>query len=269
MADLLSGVTTPQAPLLLMPPPAPHLRDGVQGRNAQALGWLADWMGASDSAPRDAMLARESAALSLLLWGAAGAGKTFWIQAWAAEGHGLKVFDLQDPRDAAILQTAIGSPDAPRLWLIDNIDAADAETQQALFALFIVMQQTRDTQAPGSHAPHRLVATARAAPGQLVGVLRDDLRTRLGQGLVFELHELDDAEKLQALRDRAFRLGWMAAPSANDYDHLFTYMLARLPRQLGSLMRLLEMLDARALSLKRAVTLPLMRSLLDENLSLF
>jgi DnaA family protein len=115
----------------------------------------------------------------------------------------------------------------------------------------------------------RLVATAQAAPHQLINRLREDLRTRLSQGLVFELHELDDQEKLQALRERAFRLGWMSAPIASDYDHLFGYMLARLPRQLGRLMRLLEALDARALALKRPVSLPLMRSLLEENLALF
>jgi DnaA family protein len=266
MADLSRGLAN-QAPLSLMEPPLPDLRHGVIGRNHQALGWLSAWMSSatadvSASAPSTAP-AGVQAPSSLLLWGAAGAGKSFWLQAWALHHPGQQVYDLLDTAQARAFLASVEYPDPPRVWLIDNIDRASAEAQQALFALFIAIQQTYG---PTSQ---RLVATARAAPAQLVDQLREDLRTRLGQGLVFELHELDDQEKLQALRERAFRLGWMSAAIASDYDHLFHYMLARLPRQLGRLMRLLEALDARALSLKRPVSLPLMRSLLDENLALF
>ncbi|MEY3670086.1 MAG: HdaA/DnaA family protein [Burkholderiaceae bacterium] len=267
MADLSRGLPN-QAPLLLMEPPLPDLRHGVVGRNQQALDWLSAWMSpttAEVSARQAATTPSVGVALpsSLLLWGAAGAGKSFWLQAWALARPGLQVYDLEEATQAQAFLASVEAAHVPRVWLIDNIDRASAEVQQALFALFIAIQQTYG---PGSQ---RLVATARAAPAQLVDQLREDLRTRLGQGLVFELHELDDQEKLQALRERAFRLGWMSAPIASDYDHLFRYMLARLPRQLGRLMRLLEALDARALSLKRPVSLPLMRSLLEENLALF
>ena len=266
MADLSRGPPN-QAPLLLMEPPLPDLRHGVIGRNQQALGWLSAWMSCatenmSSAAPNTASAGIQDPS-SLLLWGAAGAGKSFWLQAWALAQPGQRVYDLHDATQARDFLASVEAPDRPKVWLIDNIDRASAEVQQALFALFIAIQQTYG---PTSR---RLVATARAAPAQLVDRLREDLRTRLGQGLVFELHELDDQEKLQALRERAFRLGWMSAPIASDYDHLFHYMLARLPRQLGRLMRLLEALDARALSLKRPVSLPLMRSLLEENLALF
>lgn len=266
MADLSRGLPN-QAPLLLMEPPLPDLRHGVIGRNQQSLGWLTAWMspaaaGVSSDAPSTASAGMQNPS-SLLLWGAAGAGKSFWLQAWALARPGQRVYDLRDAHQARDFLTSVEDPERPRVWLIDNIDCASAEVQQALFALFIAIQQTYG---PTSQ---RLVATAQAAPAQLVDQLREDLRTRLGQGLVFELHELDDQEKLQALRERAFRLGWMSAPIASDYDHLFHYMLARLPRQLGRLMGLLEALDARALSLKRPVSLPLMRSLLEENLALF
>jgi DnaA-homolog protein len=287
MADLFPGMTA-QTPLSLMQPPAPNLRDGVEGRNTEALTWLAYWMRASGAA--DACSdpspdgqkpvtisgdepGQSSDALSLLLWGTTGAGKTFWMQAWASQPPPHMVFDLRDQEATNRLITAIHEPQTQPVWMIDNIDAAAPQAQQALFALFIRLQQERHEieRSTGHGLPplSRIIATASAPPGQLSGKLRDDLRTRLGQGLVFELHEMSDTEKMQALRDRAFRLGWMASATAEDYDHLFAYMLARLPRQLGMLMQLLLALDARALSLKRAVTLPLMRSLLDENLSLF
>lgn len=280
---------TAQTPLSLMQPPAPNLRDGVEGRNTEALTWVGCWMraaGAADTTCSDASPdgqdpatinsdepGRSSDALSLLLWGTAGAGKTFWMQAWAAQPPLHTVFDLRDQEAATRLITAISELRRQPIWMIDNVDAASPQAQQALFGLFIRLQQERHgiAEAPGQDIPplSRIIATASAPPGQLSGQLRDDLRTRLGQGLVFELHEMSDTEKMQALRDRAFRLGWMATATAEEYDHLFAYMLARLPRQLGKLMQLLEALDARALSLKRAVTLPLMRSLLDENLRLF
>lgn len=288
MADLSPGMTA-QAPLLLMQPPVPHLRDGVVGRNQEALSWLSCWVQAAGSRAggeagavekyeqgQDASttLKRSSnTALSLMLWGASGAGKTFWLQAWAGQPPCHAVFDLCQPGETEALIAAIAGQQPKRLWMIDNIDAASAQAQQALFGLFIRLQQDRHGRKDRADcaAPElsRVIATASAAPAQLKEQLRDDLRTRLGQGLVFELHELSDTEKVQALRERAFRLGWMASPTVVDYDHLFAYMLARLPRQLGKLMQLLDAIDARALSLKRAVTLPLMRSLLDENLSLF
>jgi len=292
MADLSSGMTA-QAPLLLMQPPVPRLRDGVVGRNQEALAWLSCWMQAAggkaesyaetkagaveklESQPDTpaAMERQLATGLSLMLWGASGAGKTFWLQAWAGQPPCHVVFDLRQPAETESLIAAIAEQQHKRLWIIDNIDAASVAAQQALFTLFIRLQQDR----LGRKGPEdvtaselsQVIATANAAPAQLKEQLRDDLRTRLGQGLVFELHELSDTEKVQALRERAFRLGWMASPIVVDYDHLFAYMLARLPRQLGKLMHLLDALDARALSLKRAVTLPLMRSLLDENLSLF
>ncbi len=269
MADPTPGMTA-QAPLSLIQTPVPDLRDAVVGRNQEALGWLAAWVaghstkGSEATAQHGELAATGSLpATSLLLWGASGAGKTFWLQASAARCEGQHVFDLRQAGQSEALIDAIARDQGRPLWIVDNIDRASPNAQQALFALFIAMQQSSQQRG------QRLVATASAAPAQLSGQMRDDLRSRLGQGLVFELHELSDPEKLEALRERAFRLGWMAAASATDYDHLFTYMLVRLPRQLGQLMHLLEALDQRALSLKRPVTLPLMRSLIDENLSLF
>ena len=92
---------------------------------------------------------------------------------------------------------------------------------------------------------------------------REDLRTRLGQGLIFELQELSDSEKLQALRNRAFELGWMNQPHRSDYDSLFRFMLERLPRGLDRLTALMDAADSRALALKKPVGLNLIRSLME------
>jgi len=94
------------------------------------------------------------------------------------------------------------------------------------------------------------VAT-RSAPATLA--LRDDLRTRLGHGLIFEIVPLADADKASALavyaRERGLRLG----------GEVIGYLLAHGRRDMGSLVATLAALDRRSLSEKRPITVALLR----------
>lgn len=101
-----------------------------------------------------------------------------------------------------------------------------------------------------------MILATSAAPLRLAG-LRDDLRTRMGQGLVFELHELNDDEKKEALRDRASRMG---LPLQEDVLH---YLITRLPRDMGLLTRVLDALADFSLSKHRQPTIPLLKEMLD------
>jgi len=83
--------------------------------------------------------------------------------------------------------------------------------------------------------------------------LRDDLRTRLGWGVVLRLALLSDDEKADALR-RAARGRGLALP-----DELIQYLLTHRSRDIRWLLRLLDALDRFALERKRAITLPLLR----------
>ena len=47
-------------------------------------------------------------------------------------------------------------------------------------------------------------------------------------------------------------------------DDVIDYMLSRFSRDLGSLMQLLEHLDGYALQAKRAITIPLLKSMLED-----
>jgi DnaA family protein len=99
------------------------------------------------------------------------------------------------------------------------------------------------------------VAAGDAPPAQLA--VREDLRTRLGSGLVFQLHALSDDAKRGALRARATGRG-MALP-----DEVAEYLLRRLPRDLGTQFAVLDALDRYSLAQKRALTLPLVREAID------
>ena len=223
-----------QLPLRLIDPPAPKLSEGVVGRNAQAL----------DALRAFALQARVPGFATFCLWGAPGSGKSFWLGAWEAElGQHATLINCADAEQAA--QALDELPVGPRLWLLDHLDQSNPEMIEALFRLYNAARENGQ----------RIVAASAAAPVHLK--VREDLRTRVGQGLVFELHELSDEEKQQALRERAARL---ALPLSED---ALNYLMTRLPRDLGLLTRVLDALNERSLSKKRPATLPLLKELLE------
>jgi DnaA family protein len=87
--------------------------------------------------------------------------------------------------------------------------------------------------------------------------LREDLRTRLGWGHVFQLQVLSEPERRAVLRQAADARGVFLG------DDVMDFMLTRFSRDLGSLMQLLDQLDGYALQTKRAITIPLIRSMLE------
>jgi DnaA family protein len=93
------------------------------------------------------------------------------------------------------------------------------------------------------------------APARLQ--LRPDLLTRLGWGLVFQVHVLSDDDKRVALKRHA------AARAFDLRDEIVEYLLRHLKRDLPSLMAVLDALDRYSLETKRPITLPLLRQLLQ------
>lgn len=154
----------------------------------------------------------------LYLWGEAGCGKTHLLEAAAAH--------------------------AP-VVVADDAQALSADAQETLFDAF---------NATLTGGPKLVVAGDRP-PLRLA--LREDLRTRLGAGLVFALQPLDDDEKrlaiITAARERGLPLG----------EDFVAYLLNHFRRDLRSLMALLDALDRYSLETKRAITLPLLRELLQ------
>ena len=92
-------------------------------------------------------------------------------------------------------------------------------------------------------------------PAQLK--LRDDLRTRLGWGHVFELQVLSEPERRAVLRQAADARGVFLG------DEVMDFMLTRFSRDLGSLMELLDLMDGYAMQTKRSITIPLIKSMLE------
>jgi DnaA family protein len=88
--------------------------------------------------------------------------------------------------------------------------------------------------------------------------LREDVATRLGSGLVFEVHPLSDEEKIEALKARARERGFTLPQEAARY------LLTRSPRDLASLFAALDRLDLRSIERHRPVTVRLLKEVLGE-----
>lgn len=206
----------------LLPEAAPSLDNFVAGGNGEAFASLAAWL-----APDN----RESA---LYLWGAAGSGKTHLLRA-----SGMRYHDGANDPDLAGIAEHRGQ------YAVDHVEALSDAGQIVLFNLFNHLRATHG----------KLLTAGTQPPLQLK--LREDLRTRLGYGLIHRLLPLTDAEQSAALATQAAARGLRLPPEA------LAYLLTRAPRDMRSLSALLAALDRYSLEQKRPITLPLLREVLN------
>ena len=241
-----------QLTLSLLPPVRADLDDGIVGRNQQALQALAELL----EGPSGGFSANRPP--WLLLWGEPGCGKSFWLEAWS---HARPDCVLMGPGTSsqvlADYSTHPQDADVKGALLADDVDRWPEDLQQALFAHMAA-------QAGLSGDQMRPLVMTSQAPAARLTMLREDLRTRLGLALSFELHRLSETDMMVAMRQQAQALGWVASADQTDFDRLFEYLLTRLPRHLGALKALMKKADEKALAEKRSLTLPLVRSLMDE-----
>jgi len=219
----------------LAAPEPPGFANFVPGNNVEAVAALR------------ALAAGTLAETGVVIWGAPGVGKSHLLRATvaAATAAGRVATYIDAPRDASAEPPAPGA-----LVAVDAVDTADATAQGRLFTLYNALGPA------GGH----LVAAASQAPAQLP--LRDDLRTRLGYGLVYEIVALADADKAAALaayaRGRGFRLA----------DDVIAYLLAHGRRDMASLVATLLALDHRSLAMRRPITVPFLREWLQRGIDL-
>lgn len=210
----------------------PSLASFMAGPNEAAWKHLQLWAGSPTRSP-----------VPTYLWGASGSGKTHLLQAVQAtlREQGARVgwldADMHEP------------PDFDERWsvvLLDDTHLYNAVQQHAAFSWFVQAQALQ----------RGVLAAGLLPPADLK--LRDDLRTRLGWGHVFQLHVLSEPERRAVLRQAADARGVFLG------DDVMDFILTRFSRDLGSLMQLLDHLDAYALQAQRAITIPLIKSMLED-----
>lgn len=216
--------------------PLPTLDNFVAAGNEAALAHLRLWVPNPLRSP-----------VPTFLWGDGGSGKTHLLRAVreALREQGARVGWL----DAATLDP----PEFDEHWdavLLDDTQLYTAVQQAAAFNWFV------NAQAPAHGTARWVLATGDRPPADLQ--LREDLRTRLGWGHVFQLRALGETERRAVLRRAADERGVFLG------DEVMDFMLKRFSRDLSSLMLLLERLDGYALRTQRAITIPLIKSMLED-----
>jgi DnaA-homolog protein len=184
----------------------------------------------------------------LWLWGAAGSGKTHLLQAvCAATGESAAYFPLA--RSLALPPEALAGFERSAVLCIDDADAVagDLAWERALFRVFNEAAELRT----------RLIFAAAAPPRQAEWRL-EDWRSRAAAGVVYQLRELDDAGRVEALRLRAAQRGLQLPYETSEY------LLKRMPRDLRSLFEVLDLLDEASLAAQRRLTIPFIRDALEK-----
>jgi DnaA family protein len=213
----------------------PTVANFCAGPNAAALQHLELWVGAKNNV-------HSRSPVPTYFWGPSGSGKTHLLKAAreALREQGARVGWL----DASVHQ----APEFNESWaavVLDDVHLYTAEQQHVAFNWFVNAQtHQRPVLAAGEWPPVELK-------------LRDDLRTRLGWGHIFAMYLLSEPERRAVLRQAADARGVFLS------DEVMDFMLTRFSRDLGHLMELLELLDGYALQTKRAITIPLIKSMME------
>ena len=215
----------------------PTLANFLAGPNEAALKHLQMWAQGAARAP-----------VPTYLWGPSGVGKTHLLkavrEALRAKGAAAGWLDPSqaDPPEFADHWTAV---------LLDDVHLYTAAQQHTAFNWFV------NALAPSNGAPRWVLAAGNVPPADLK--LREDLRTRLGWGHVFALEPLGETGLRAVLRQQADARGVFLR------DDVMDFMLSRFSRDLGSLATLLDALDRYALQTRRALTIPLVKAMLEES----
>ena len=214
---------------------APAFSNFFAGPNDAAVKHLELWSGNALRSP-----------VPTYLWGEPGSGKTHLLKAAVGvlQQHGARVGWL----DASVMEP----PEFNDAWsavVLDECHLYTAVQQRAAFNWFV-----NAVSSPDGH-PRGVLAAGSIPPADLA--LRDDLRSRLGWGHVYQLHALSEAERRAVLRKQADARGIFLS------DEVINFVLSRFSRDLSSLMQLLDQLDSYALQTQRAITVPLIKAMLE------
>lgn len=186
----------------------------------------------------------------IYLWGAPGSGKTHLLQAICNMHTVSKTSSFYLPlgNSDELTPEILQGTNSLSLVCIDDLHLVlgDSSWEDALFHAFNAWRENGT----------QLVFTANSSPMELQTKL-PDLHSRLNSGLVFQLKQLSDTDKLLALRLRAENRG-MILPTA-----VAEFILLRADRNFTTLMDILDRLDEKSLQEQRKLSIPLVKAALD------
>lgn len=195
------------------------------------------------------MLHTEQADRFIYLWSKPGNGRSHLLQACCHQASQLDLSSVY----LTFLQKETLSPkifeglENISLICLDDIDqlAAKQDWQEALFHLY---NRVRDLD---SH----LIVSGSVSPTHLP--VFPDLASRLAWGVVYQLQELTDTDKIHALQLRAKNCGLKLSLEVGKF------LLTRCSRDMKTLFTILDTLDKASLSAQRRLTIPFVKIVLS------
>lgn len=185
----------------------------------------------------------------LYIYGPVGSGRSHLLQAIchaAPEFHQTVVYLPLDDQMLVHKDLLVGLEQTDLICLDDiEMVAGNSILEEQLFHLF---NKVRDLN-------HRLIITASVPPINL-NIKLPDLKSRLSWGTVYQLHLLNDEQKLSALQLRAQSRGLDLDPAVGKF------LLRRCPRNMADLFTTLEELDQASLAEQRRLTIPFVKGVL-------
>jgi DnaA family protein len=192
--------------------------------------------------------------LQLLIWGKGSRGKTHLLQALCHQA-------AEDNKNAAYVPLKELADSDPRLLhglerldivCVDDIHLVGEHSEWAV-ELFNLINRCREQKTP-------LVFSSEKKPQELTLAL-EDLRSRLLWGPVYYLKNLSDEDLLQTIIQHASQLG-LTLPV-----EVAQYLLKRSRRDIKELLEIIDQLDKETIIQQRKLTLPLVRSVLENRAS--
>lgn len=217
--------------LLDLSPGKPTLANFVAAGNAEALQTLQDLLG------------RRLNERMIYLWGVEGSGKSHLLLACVEEAAGRYGLESAYVR----CEPGIHFDSTADFVAVDNVENLDEAGQIGLFHLYNTLREQGGM----------LLASGNSPPARTA--LRADLSTRLGWGLVYQIHALADADKREALKAHARARGFEIAMEVLDY------LMHHIRRDLTTLVKMLDALDEYSRREKRPITIPLLKEIMRQN----
>lgn len=186
----------------------------------------------------------------LYLWGIPGSGKSHILQGAC---HAFHSTNSASYLPLALLKDwgvqVLENLDEQTLICIDDVHliAGCSLFEESLFHLYNKVRENE-------HA--LLILSGRFAPTNMP-IQLPDLRSRLSGGLVMQLNELSDEEKIEVLKRHANQRGFELTSTVAQF------LLNRFSRDMHHLYELLKRLDESSLAARRKITIPFVKSVLQ------
>ena len=178
----------------------------------------------------------------LYVWGPPGCGKSHLLQACCHALHRTKAIYLPLPILKEFSPQLLEGLEEHALICIDDIDAIEGLSawEEALFHLYNRIRE---------NAHSTLIISGRTTP--INSPIRlADLKSRLGWGLIVQLDELSDEDKIKTLQHHAQKRGFELPTS------VVQFLMSRCARNMHDLHQLLNQLDETSLAAHRKITIP-------------